>query len=153
MVASELGPEPKHPADLPPSPKQAPGPRATNASKALQRFTELQEKWRTIGNVPATADKHELGRWNAEARQSRERSRGDLYRYVDITRSPSPFAFEDAVKVLSMWGVGVSAKQYRRASTPDRRGVDEEAHGQCLWLVAEHPPKPAAPAPTSRKAA
>jgi len=105
------------------------------------------------GNVPATADKHELGRWNAEARQSRERSRGDLYRYVDITRSPSPFAFEDAVKVLSMWGVGVSAKQYRRASTPDRRGVDEEAHGQCLWLVAEHPPKPAAPAPTSKKAA
>lgn len=91
------------------------------------------------GNVPATADKHELSRWNAEARQSRERSRGDLYRYVDITRKPSPFAFDDAMKVLSMWGIGVSAKQYRRGPT-------EDSHGQCLWLVEEHPPKSASPA-------
>ena len=95
------------------------------------------------GNVAATADKHELSRWNAEARQSRERSRGDLYRYVDITRKASPFAIDDAIKVLSMWGVGVTAKQYRRASTPDRRGVIEEANGQCQWLVEEHPPKAA----------
>jgi len=93
------------------------------------------------GNVPATADKHELSRWNAEARQARERSRGDLYRYVDITRKASPFAIEDAIKVLSMWGVGVAPKQYRRASTPDRRGVIEESNGQCQWLVEEHTPK------------
>lgn len=105
------------------------------------------------GNVPATADKHELSRWNAEARQSRERSRGDLYRYVDITRKPSPFNFDDAVKVLSAWGIGVSAKQYRRASTPDRAGVVEDAHGQCLWLVEEHAPAKATSVPTPRKVA
>ena len=94
------------------------------------------------GNLGRQADAHEVTRWSGVNRQARDRAGGDLYVYREVTREPQPFTFDDAVAILSKWGIGVAARQYARATSWRPGGdFDESTKGQCNWLVEECTPK------------
>lgn len=94
------------------------------------------------GNLGRQADAREVTRWSGVNRQARDRAGGDLYVYREVTREPQPFTFDDAVAILSKWGIGVAARQYARATSWRPGGdFDESTKGQCNWLVEECTPK------------
>lgn len=94
------------------------------------------------GNLGRQADAREVTRWSGVNRQARDRAGGDLYVYREVTREPQPFTFDDAVAILSKWGIGVAARQHARATSWRPGGdFDESTKGQCNWLVEECTPK------------
>lgn len=93
------------------------------------------------GSTPSQADAREVEKWSGRNRLARERSGGDLYVYRDVTRQPTPFTIDDAVLILSRWGVGVSARQYDRGAAWKPGSEGEGQKGQCRWLVEEIAPK------------
>lgn len=79
----------------------------------------------------------------AEAREQRARTGRPLYKLRQVTREGDDYTLDEAVTILSAWGVAVSPRQYRR---PDwwRPGMsidpsDPNSRGLCNWLVEEVP--------------
>lgn len=100
-------------------------------------------------NLGAQADAREIERFSGAARMARSQRGQDLYITRDVTRNAQSFTLDDAVKILSAWGVGVPMRQYDRHP----KGTEGE-RGQCRWLVEEVTAQPVQqPAPGGRRAA